>query len=212
VPIVRRAAALLLVGGLLTGCFSGERPTLAPPSVGGEPGTSTGDANVDAVLAKLERGDRVVFSATYEITRAVGRVTTEAAVTQDATRLSITIGRVRFLSLGTEQTCDLDAQTCEEGWLDARVSDVGVTHGFSSDVPARRLRIAASRKTGPTTAHTETIAGYPAACVDVPVGNGVETYCANDLDVIARWIAADVTVELTALTPSAGDEQFSAAP
>ncbi len=209
-PIVRRLVAVASAGLLLSGCFTGQRPTLAPPAVGGLPGMPTGDANIDAVLSRLERGDQVVFTANYTITRSVGSVVTEAIVTQDATRTAITVGRTRFLSLGSLQTCNLDVKTCEEGWLDARISDTGVTHGFYQDVPARRLRVASTRKTGPTTATTETIAGYPAACVSVPIGAGAEVYCANDLDLIARWTAADLQIELTALSPSTAEEQFAA--
>ena len=154
-PLVLVAVAC----SLLTGCLTGQRPTLEPAEVGGLPGTDTGDANVDAVLQKLERGDQVVFTANYDIVQLVQQRTTEAIVSQDSTRASITIGRVRFLSLGSQQTCDLDTQTCEDGWLDARVSDTGVTHAFYQDAMARRLRISNTRKTGPTTASTETIAG-----------------------------------------------------
>ena len=45
--------------------------------------------------------------------------------------------------------------------------------------------------------------------MSVPVGSGAELYCANDLDVIARVQAADVGIELTALSPSPAEEQFS---
>lgn len=208
--LLRRSVTLAAAAALLlSGCLTGQRPTLAPPSPGGLPGTPTGDANVDLVLAKLERADQVVFTADYQITQAFGQVVTDASVTQDATRTSITVGRVRFLALGSQQTCNLDSGTCEDGWLDARISDVGATHDFYQDAPAQRLRIANARKTGPTTASTETIAGYPAACVDVPVGAGVEQYCANDLDLIARWTSASVNVELTALSPSVTEERFS---
>lgn len=209
VPFPRRVLIPVCSMLLLAGCFTGERPTLADPAVGGEPGTPTGDAAVDAVLAKLETSDRIVFSATYTITRAVGPVTTTATVSQDASRRSVTIGDIRYLSTANDLTCDLVTATCEPGLLDARVSDTGVTHEFAGGAAARRLRISASRATGPTTAETETVAGYPSTCVTVPVGAGSERYCANDLGVVSRMLAADVTVELTAVSPSATEELFS---
>jgi len=207
----RRLVVFALAAAVvLSGCLTGQRPTLEQAAVGGEPGTSTGDPAVDAVLVKLERSERVVFTAGYTITRAVGGVVTQASVTQDASRLSITIGRVRFLDLGDQQTCKLDLGTCESGFLDARVSDTGVQHAFYREAAARRLRVAVTRKTGPTVAHQEaSIAGYPAVCVDVPLGAGAETYCSNDLDVVARWTAADISVELTTLGPAASDDLFS---
>lgn len=207
--ILRRVAVFSCSLLMLAGCFTGERPTFAEPTVGGEPGTPTGDANVDAVLTKLETNDRIVFTAEYTVTRLIGPVTTSARVSQDASRRSVTIGDIRFLSVGTDQTCDLVAATCESGLLDARTSDSGVGHQFADATPAQRLRISVTRATAPTAGRLETIAGYPSACVDVPVGTGTETYCANDLGVISRWSAADVTVELLSVSPSAMDELFA---
>ncbi len=208
-PILRRVAALSCSLLALTGCFTGERPSIAEPTLGGEPGTPTGDPNLDAVLQKLETGERIVFTAEYAVTRLAGTVESSARVSQDASRRSVTIGDVRFLSAVIDQTCDLVAATCEDGFNDARVSNTGVSHEFADSAAARQLRISATRATGPTVGRLETIAGYPSACVDVPVGAGSETYCANDLGVVSRVIRADVTVELLAVSPSAMDELFA---
>ncbi len=192
---------------LLTGCFTGERPTLTSAAVGGASGAATGDGAVDSVLQRLETPARTAFTASYTIVRRIGEVSTPAQVTGDAEQTSVTIGDIRFLT-GRDQTCALSSASCTSGMADQQVSDTGVTHEFYGPAAARRLRVAKSRATGPTTAHTDTIGGYPAVCVDVPVGPGSETYCANDLGVISRWISADVTVELDSLSPSASAELF----
>ena len=185
---------------LLGGCFTGERPTMTSPPPGGAAGSSTGDPNVDAVLARLEAVDGSTFTAQYDILRKLGQTATKATVAQEGTnRRSVTVGDVRFLQTTDQpsRTCNLASQTCEDSILDARVSDLGVTSSFFAGTPARRLRIAATRKAGPTTASTRTIAGQPATCVEVPFAGGNETYCALDSGAVALWDGADLHVELT---------------
>lgn len=208
VVLAGRAAVSVLAGCvLLAGCFTGERPRLSAAAVGGASGVPTGDDAVDSVLRRLEGTARTTLTATYTVVRHIGEVSTPAQVTQDTERTSVTIGDVRFLS-DRDETCNLSSGSCAKGMVDQQVSDTGVTHEFYGPVAARRLRVAKSRATGPTTAHSETIGGYPAVCVDVPVGAGSETYCANDLGVVSRWVSADVTVELDSLSPSASPELF----
>lgn len=200
----------VLVGCLaLSGCLTGERPTFAEAPIGGEPGTPTGDPNVDAVLQRLEISAEATATASYAVTLSFGSVQTAATVVQDSSRRSVTIGDVRFLWLGSKQTCDLASGTCESGILDARVSDTGVTSDFDAAVPARRLRTAITKKIGDTTGSQEQIADNPSLCVTVPLSGGDEQYCAGDYGIITRWIAADVKVELLTVTPTV-DEQFFA--
>ena len=63
-PATRRAAfvgaVLALVVGL-TGCFTGERPTLASGPV------MTGDGNVDAVLTRLDKARSGAFTVGYDL-------------------------------------------------------------------------------------------------------------------------------------------------
>jgi len=54
-----------------------------------------------------------------------------------------------------------------------------------------------TRRAGAPVASTQTIAGQDAQCVDVPVGAGVEHYCATPAGPVARWDTAAVNVELT---------------
>jgi hypothetical protein len=118
---------------------------------------------------------------------------------------------VRFLQTTDQpsRTCNLAAQTCEDSIIDARTSDVGVTSTFFAATPARRLRIAATRKSGPTTGSTRTIAGQPATCVEVPFAGGNETYCALDSGAVALWDGADLHVQLSNYSPEVDQQQFA---
>ncbi len=183
---------------LLAGCFTGERGTLVDPPPGGEVGQPSGDVNADIVLNLLETKPSLAFTASYQLTLNFGSVVSEATVTDDAiSRRSVTIGGIRFLSNGIDQTCTIATGVCEQGLLDARTSDVGFTSTFDREMPAKRLRTATSRKSAPTTTTTEVIAGLPATCVTVPLGAGSELYCALETGGLARMDGADVHIELT---------------
>jgi hypothetical protein len=69
--------------------------------------------------------------------------------------------------------------------------------------------VAYSRRNGEPAAEDKDIAGVDAACVQVPVGQGAETYCATELGPIARWDTAAVGIELTGLQPTADQAAFA---
>ena len=110
---------------------------------------------------------------------------------------SVTVGDVRFLHTEQDATCVLSTRVCEPGVQDARISDYSIGSAFWADGPARALRVAMTRRAGAPVASTQTIAGQDAQCVDVPVGAGVEHYCATPAGPVARWDTAAVNVELT---------------
>jgi hypothetical protein len=58
-------------------------------------------------------------------------------------------------------------------------------------------------------ASTQTVGGATAQCVDVPVGAGVEHYCATQQGPLARWDTAAVSVELTTMTANADPNAFA---
>ncbi len=197
-PLLGRIITVTAFWLLLSGCFTGQRPTLNAPPPGGDVGQTSGDSNADAVLKLLEPKPTVGFTARYSITRYFGGVVTDATVTDDAvSRRSVTIGGVRYLSTDVDQTCQVSTGQCEPGLVEARTSDVGAYSGFDRLDPSKRLRTAVSRKAGPSTPSTEVIAGLAATCVTVPVGAGGETYCALATGGLARWNGADLDVELT---------------
>jgi hypothetical protein len=202
----------LLCAQLLSACFTGERPTLSDPPLGGVPGSATGDAATDAVLTWLEAPQRGPFTARYDTLQKADGFTSTAVVTEDgAGRRATTIGGVRFLTInGAEKTCQAAFGACVDGLAEADASNTGFNSTLESATPATRLRVSVSRAVGPTIAHTETIAGLTATCVDVPVTAAViEIYCALQNGVIARWDAADLHLELTSFEQIGTETEFT---
>ncbi len=202
------------MGLAVAGCATGPRPTLQKSDagvgadLGGATGTPSGDAGADGVLSLLEGVAATHFTATYHITRKLGPEETDATVVQDGASRSITVGDVRFLHTDADETCSVSSASCEPGTLDARISDYSIGSAFWSASPARALRVAMTRRSGPPVASTQTVAGQSAQCVDVPVGAGVEHYCATTLGPVARWDTAAVAVELTGITESSDAAAF----
>jgi hypothetical protein len=224
-PARRPRTPALVVGAVVlglvaSGCSSdgegdsdGGDPTTTVAGPGGASGTPVGNDAVDAVLTLLEGpATTEPYTATYALVLRLGDVASTGTVAADGSGArSVTIGDVRFVvdSDGDARTCRVSTGECEDGLLDARTSDLGFGSGVAADVPARRLRVAWSRRSGDPTAGTETIAGQPATCVTVPVGEGAESYCALDAGVLARWTAADVVVDLESFTAGAAPELFT---
>lgn len=192
----------VLGAGLLGGCFTGERPTLVERPSNDDPATQ-------AVIDRLDTVSSAVFTATYEITPTLTGQPVTATVSQDGTRRRVTIGDVDFITDGTVvRTCSRTDDSCVDFLDDARVSDLNITHRFWGDAFRARLELDASRRVGFTEASDETIAGVPAACVDIPVPSaselsGVVQYCALDAGPLARYIGADVKIELVEFSPTA---------
>ena len=204
-----RVVSLVGAALLLAGCATGARPTLGPTvPVGGTPGSPTGNAVVDAVLQRLETASRPAFTATYQITRKLGPSTTTGTVVHDGSKTSVTVGDVRFVQGTQTVTCSLSQQRCENGTLDARISDYSVSSAFYGPSPARALRVAYSRRSAEPSQADRSIAGVAATCADVPVGSGHELYCATDAGTIARWDTAAVDIELEQLQAVADPSAF----
>jgi len=207
------AAGIAALGGalvpLLAGCGVGQRPTLADATVvGGAPGTPTGTAAADAVLSRLEGDQAPQLTATYEITDKYGGRTLPATVAVVGDRTSVTIGDVRFLSADGGRTCVVTTGSCQDGILEAKVSDTGVTSQFYASSPARQLRVSLGRASGTPVGSTTMAAGRPAACVTVPVGAGKELTCATRDGVLGGWDTASVHVALRKVLDTANDALF----
>jgi hypothetical protein len=198
-------AAALVTSLLLGGCFTGERPSFVEAS--DEP---TGDAAVDAVVDLLESPDAGTFTATYQITNKYGGATFPATVTRDDTRLSITIGDVRYLSTeaGT-QTCAVSTGACTSGFDEARISDTGVLHTFAKDSAANRLRREAATRTGPGETYQATIGEQQVECVKVVGAGGTTQFCALPGGWLASQDVAEVNIALQTLAPTATEALFT---
>jgi hypothetical protein len=191
----------------LAACATGPRPSFDADEPARQ---ATGDPAIDAVLDRLDRVDREDFTAEYTVlTRLGGKQSTATVVQADNRRRSITINDTRFLDgSGTAATCNLLTAECEAIINDARVSDVQITHDFYGSSFARRLRVDAGRTLSPARGYTETIAGQPAVCADVPVSGGTKVYCALDSGPLARYDGNDVVIEMVGSNPTPDESKF----
>lgn len=204
-------ARALLASLALSACFTGERPSFkdeVPPAV------PTGSPAVDAVMSRLDSVDTAQFDAAFQIDTKFGTLSSAAEVSQaSGRRLSVTVQNdssyIRYVVDGTdERTCNLTTAECETGLNDARISNTQLSHRFYAPSFATRLRISADRRIGDPVTSQRTVAGQPAECVEVPVAGGVETYCALESGVLAYFEGADVTIELTAYSPTPNESLF----
>jgi hypothetical protein len=208
----RRSLPTLLLCALaalaLGGCALGKRPSLVESP-------TLDDAAANAVLDRFERAPGATFTATYTITPSLTGAATQATVRQAGERQRITIGAVDYFSNGTtSRTCVAGTDECVDGIDDARVSDLSITHAFWSESAAARLANDASRSIGPSTGRNDSIAGRSVTCVDLPMpglGGEVRTvsYCVVDEGVLARYAGADVSIDLTSITPTADEAELS---
>ncbi len=203
----RTAALGLLI--LLGGCFTGERPSFTT-----EPfpaGSATGDPSIDEVLDQLDKADEGTYTAQYTVLTKFGNTTRPASVAVAAARRSVTVGSVRFLTVnGDSQTCLLDkTDPCSSTIDPARISDTQITPDFYAGDAAKRLRRVASNKIGPPVLHSETIAGQPATCVDVPVPGGTSVFCVLANGPLARLDDGAVAINLTGFAAAVDKSLFA---
>jgi hypothetical protein len=192
----------------LAGCFTGSRPSFddAQPAQ-----SDTGNAAIDAVLARLDVVATSVFTADYDILTRLGNIDSTATVVQASPeRRSITINDVRFIYDGPSvATCNLSTAECEATINDARVSDLLLSHEFYGQSFAQRLRVDAGRRVGEPTGSTVTQAGLEALCVDIPVTGGTTSYCALANGALASYDGNDLLIEMTAITDVPDETKFA---
>lgn len=198
----RRVGAIIAAALVLSGCATGPRPTLiSAPSVD--------DEAIAAVLELLTTGRDAAFQASYLITVNYGGRTIVATVANEASRTSVTIGAIRFLSDDTGQrTCDLDTGSCVAGLDDTRTSDVQVTHQFWSRAMINRLRTDSERNIAPARASEMVIADTDALCAVVPVTGGDKSYCASLSGPLALYSGPDLSIELTEISDDIDNSLF----
>lgn len=202
-----------MVAVLLASCATGERPSLEPDSA--PPTAVTGNGAIDDVLGLLDSVDDSEFTAGYAIETKFNTVSSTGLVVIAAgPRRSVTIENddrsVRFIEdAGEERTCDLVTGECESILNDARISDTQLPHTFYGSAFASRLRADAERRISEPVAYTLEIAGQTAECVDVGVTGGTKTYCALPSGPLAKFVGADVTVDLTSYSPDPDVSKFA---
>jgi len=186
-------------------CFTGERATFG---CGG--GESTGRAEIDNVLSRLECVTPSAFTADYTVLTRLGDVTSAAKVVQAPDgRRSVTINDVRYLhEIGRTVTCNVVDNACEDGINEARTSDVLLSSEFYAQSMASRLRVDAGRRIGDPVASEQEFGGQQALCVAIPVTGGTKTYCALDSGPIALFDANDLLIELTGYSPTPDEAAF----
>jgi hypothetical protein len=208
---VRRALAVLGCALALGSCALGERPYFSDDPLA--PGTATGDADIDALLSRMDgvAATQASYVATYSITVLYGGTSHTATAAGDGARTSTTIDGVRFISEsgGNVQTCTLATGECSPGLMANMVSNTMLTPDFWASDSARRLRRDAQAKVAPTRPYDVTIADQPASCVDVSVTGGVATYCVFQTGVLAKLVDGDVNVDATSYGGTPGPELFS---
>jgi hypothetical protein len=200
---------LVVVG--MSGCFTGERPTLAH-----EPTTSPA---VDAVIDRVSSLGDAVYTADYDVVTAFDGQTTPARASQSGpSRRSLTIGDVRYIVDGSStRTCTVSTGQCVDTIDASRVSDVQMNPDFFGTSMTARIRHDAEVAVGEPTASTEDVLGQTATCTAIPVAGpggaqesrATNTYCVLDNGVLARLDAGDVDVTMTAYEPGADAALFT---
>lgn len=205
----RRLILPLAAALLLTACATGERPYFADTAPFNS-ATPTGDAAIDAVLQKLDSVTAGPVTAAYDILQKFGNTHTAAVVALQPGKRALTFGNVKMIQTETAAvTCTVDGSApCEDGFLDQRISDTGVTYAFYAEKAAVKLRRLAIDKVGPATASTEQIAGQNTTCVTVPVSGGTAIFCALDDGMLAKQDDASVLVTLQLYGTSVDENTF----
>ncbi|MEY2570037.1 MAG: hypothetical protein QOE63_387 [Acidimicrobiaceae bacterium] len=207
--LMRRCAALLGLLLLLSGCFTGKRPSVVKDPF--PAGLATGDPAIDQVLAQLDAANAGPYTANYTVLTKFGNVSRPASVSVEQGRRSVTVGDVRFLTVGNaSQTCLLDRQNpCSPSIQPARISDTQVTPDFYAADAAKRLRRDATAIVGKPISHVETMAGQQATCVDVPLSGGTSVFCVLSGGPLARLDDASVAIDITQFAPTVNESLFA---
>jgi hypothetical protein len=204
--------ATLLLAVLLGGCFTGPRPSEAEDPF--PPGASSGSPEIDQVLALLDTPSRGPYTARYSVLTKYGNTKRPATVAVDGDRRSVTVGDVRFITVGgTYGTCLLNSgQPCSTTIDAARISDTQLTPNFYGVDAAKRLRRDATSIIGTPMLHVEQTSGQQATCVDVPLPGGTAVFCAMANGPLTRLDDAAVSISMTDFTTTVDESLFAFQP
>jgi hypothetical protein len=204
--------ALLVLGSLLTSCFTGKRPSASEDPF--PRGASSGNPSIDQVLTLLDASTSGPYTAEYSVLTKYGNTRRSATVAVDGERRSVTIGDVRFITVGSASgTCLLNtANPCSTTIDPARVSDTQITPTFYAADAAKRLRRDATSIIGDALLHVDTIGGQSSTCVDVPLPGGTAVFCAMSGGPLTRLEDASVSIEMTSFASTVDESLFALHP
>lgn len=186
---------------ILSSCALGARPTLGKP--GGATstvGASTGNAELDALLAKVDAVGDKQFTAKYLLTRLLGPVTKDATVVQSPPITAIIVGDTKFTRGPEDRTCTISNGQCESGILEQRMGDLSMSTNFYAAAPAAQMRVSYRRRASDPTFKQRQLTLGNVDCVVIPLGPGEEEYCVAGNGLIAYVARADVQIELKDLS------------
>ena len=213
--IVKFLAIASLSALVLSGCFTGKRPTLMPD----ETVPAVSDAAIQEVIAILNSTPTSKFTIAYEVVTKFGDLHTAVTLAFDPSfGTSITIAEVRYIYSvnGTTLTCATITADCTPGIDESRVSDRQLVSTIFKKATIERLQQDARVAVGSAVASSEVIVNNDATCSAIPVvdSNGAtqsKTYCAfTDLGVMASMDTADLAITALSFTATTTADQFSA--
>ena len=213
--LVKLLASTSICALVLSGCFTGERPTLMPE----ETVPAVSDTAIQEVIAILNSTPIANFTVAYEVVTKFGDLHTAATLAFDPSfGTSITIAEVRYIYSvnGTTLTCSTITSDCAPGIDESRVSDRQLVSTIFKKAAIERMQQDARVAVGSAVASSEVIVDNNATCSAIPVvdSNGAtqsKTYCAfNDLGVVASMDTADLAITALSFTATTTADQFGA--
>ena len=198
--MVRPLLAALVAGLLVTGCSGGDRP-----STSAERATTTtaptGDLppEVAAFLERAAKSEDASFTASYDVLRKLGGVSTTVEVVARPGAARITVGDLVVLLGDHPATCRTTAEACVGEVREEQLAPFGIFSRFWSTGPAEALRTVVARNDdGHPVTSTRTTAGVPLECIAVPVGSALPaTSCTTPEGVFGFVDNPSVHYELT---------------
>jgi hypothetical protein len=189
----------LVAGLVVAGCSGGDRPSTEGPSSTTTVATGDLPPEVAAFLDEAAAGGEASFTASYEVLRKLGGVTTTAEVVAAPGGARITIGDLVVLTGDHPATCRTSAEACVGEVREDQLGQYGIFSRFWSTGPADALRTVASRDDhGEPVASTRAAAGVPLECLAVPVGSSLPaTACTTAEGVFGFVDNPSVRYELT---------------
>jgi hypothetical protein len=197
--VVRPLLAALVAGLLVAGCSGGDRPSTEGPS---STTTAAADDLPPEVLTFLDRAaaaEGASFTASYDVLRRFGGVTSTAEVVARPGGARITIGDLVVLTSDRPATCRVSAEACVGEVREDQLARYGIFSSFWSTGPAEALRTVVRRDDdGAPVRSTRSAAGVPLECIAVPVGSSLPaTACTTPEGVFGFVDNPSVRYELT---------------